>query len=106
MRAVLRDDFAHFMRLCAQFITHAEQTASDVKVALDAGDSASALRSLHRQRGAALSLGANGLVAATSRLEEAIQVGAPVQDALQEFTAQLDRLKQSLAPWMHVCVPQ
>ncbi len=106
VRALLRDDFAHFMRLCAQFITHAEKTASAVTAALETGDAASALRSLHRQRGAALALGANGLVEATSRLEEAIQVGAPVQAALQEFTDHLERLKQSLAPWMHLCVPQ
>jgi signal transduction histidine kinase/CheY-like chemotaxis protein len=106
LRAVLREDFASFMRLCAQFMTSAEKTADEVKAALDQGDATSALHTLHRQRGAALSLGANELVAATSRLEQAIQAGAPVQDALQEFTDRLARLKQALGPWMHLSAPQ
>ena len=106
LRAVLREDFASFMRLCAQFMTSAEKTADEVKAALDKGDTTSALRTLHRQRGAALSLGTNELVAATSRLEQAIQAGAPVQDALQEFTDRLARLKQALGPWMHLSPPQ
>jgi signal transduction histidine kinase/CheY-like chemotaxis protein len=106
VRAVLRDDFASFMRLCAQFMTRAEKMPDEVKAALDKGDATSALRTLHRQRGAALSLGVNELVAATSRLEQAIQTGAPVQDALQEFTDCLARLKQALEPWMHLSAPQ
>jgi CheY-like chemotaxis protein len=105
LRAVLREDFAAFMRLCAQFMTSAEKTPDEVKAALDKDDTTSALRTLHRQRGAALSLGANELVAATSRLEQAIQAGVPVQDALQEFTDHLARLKQALAPWMHLSAP-
>jgi CheY-like chemotaxis protein len=106
LRAVLLEDFAAFMRLCAQFMTTAEKMPDVVKAALDKGDATSALRTLHRQRGAALSLGANELVAATSRLEQAIQAGEPVQEALQEFTDRLARLKQALGPWMHLSAPQ
>jgi HPt (histidine-containing phosphotransfer) domain-containing protein len=106
VRAILRGDFAHFMRVCAQFITQAERTSEEVAAALNQGDSTSALRLLHRQRGAAVSLGANELVTAASRLEQAIQAGAPVQDALQEFTDRLARLQQALAPWMHLSAPQ
>jgi CheY-like chemotaxis protein len=106
LRAVLRDDFASFMRLCVQFMSPAEKAPDEVKAALNEGDTTSALRTLHRQRGAALSLGANELVAATSRLEQAIQAGAPVQDALQEFTDCLARLKQALEPWMHLSALQ
>ncbi|WP_084150794.1 response regulator [Azohydromonas australica] len=106
LRAVLRDDFAHFMRVCAHFMTQAEKTPDEVAAALDRGDSTTVLRTLHHQRGAALSLGANELVEAMSRLEQAIQASTPVHEALQEFTGCLARLKQALALWMHLSAPQ
>jgi signal transduction histidine kinase/CheY-like chemotaxis protein/HPt (histidine-containing phosphotransfer) domain-containing protein len=97
VREILRDDFALFRRMCADFLALADPVPGEVAQALERRDATGALHKLHRLRGGALSLGADAVARTAAGAEQAIRAGEPVQGLLQGLTEHLGQLRQALA---------
>jgi HPt (histidine-containing phosphotransfer) domain-containing protein len=100
VRKVLRDDFAHFTRLCAHLLAQADDVRAELHALPADAKPDAALRSLHGLRGAALTLGARRLGMAVVPLEAALRAAEPADAPLQAFEAELSALRQALAPWL------
>ena len=95
-----------FARVLARFRNEYRETAAGIRLALEAGDSALALRLVHTLKGAAGMIEARPLRSAAQALEQALRHGddaphaqlAQLEGALDQVLRELDAASASLAP--------
>jgi HPt (histidine-containing phosphotransfer) domain-containing protein len=85
-----------FARVLARFRNEYRETAAGIRLALDAGDSALALRLVHTLKGAAGMIEARPLRSAAQALEQMLRHGADTPHARPAQLAQLAQLEQAL----------
>jgi HPt (histidine-containing phosphotransfer) domain-containing protein len=94
--ARLMGDAPLFARVLARFRNEYRETAAGIRLALDAGDSALALRLVHTLKGAAGMIEARPLRSAAQALEQTLHHGADTPHARPAQLAQLAQLEQAL----------
>jgi CheY-like chemotaxis protein len=82
--------------LLRKFAEQQAGTAAAMRAALSIGDAATAERAAHSLKGAAATLGANGLSEAAAKAEAAIKSGANIESAVERLSLALDRVLAAL----------
>ena len=87
-----------YAKLLQKFADRQSGTVSEIRAALDAGDSATAERAAHSLKGSASTLGANALAESAAEVETAIMSGRGVEEALETLS---DSLRTVLSAIQH-----